>query len=105
MESFVQAMTERMSTLAGLLGAWVQAEPRTLQAQEEQVVRQVQALGTALLSGACPERVGTGTGEPSVAQSMEYPPATGATRVADMGRQHHPRPMTTRARTPYQNDA
>ena len=42
--SFVQSMTERMTTLARTLGAWVLSEPRTLQAQEEQVVRQLHEL-------------------------------------------------------------
>ena len=49
--SFIESMTERMASLARSLGAWVQAEPRTLQAQEEQVVRQLHDLGTALLTG------------------------------------------------------
>lgn len=49
--SFVQTMTERMTTLARTLGAWVQAEARTLQEQEEQVVRQLHELGSALLAG------------------------------------------------------
>jgi hypothetical protein len=49
--SFVQTMTERMATLARTLGSWVQAEPRTLQAQEEQIVRQLHELGLALLAG------------------------------------------------------
>jgi hypothetical protein len=44
-------MTERMTTLARTLGTWVQAEPRTLQAQEEQLVRQLHDLGTTLLAG------------------------------------------------------
>jgi hypothetical protein len=51
LESFVQTMTERMTTLARTLGTWVQAEPRTLQAQEEQLVRQLHDLGTTLLAG------------------------------------------------------
>jgi hypothetical protein len=49
--SFVQTMSERMTMLARSLGSWVQAEPRTLQAQEEQVVRQLHDLGTTLLTG------------------------------------------------------
>ena len=49
--SFVQTMTEHMTSLARTLGPWVQAEPRTLQAQEEQVVRQLHELGSALLTG------------------------------------------------------
>lgn len=49
--SFVQTMTERMSSLARTLGTWVQAEPRTLPAQEEQVVRQLHDLGSTLLAG------------------------------------------------------
>jgi Uncharacterised protein family (UPF0236) len=49
--SFVQSMTERMTSLACTLGTWVQAEPRTLHAQEEQVVRQLHELGSALLAG------------------------------------------------------
>jgi hypothetical protein len=49
--SFVQTMTEHMASLAHSLGDWVQAEPRTLQAQEEQVVRHLHDLGTALLTG------------------------------------------------------
>src|SRR5213592_754027 len=49
--SFVESMTERMATLAYTLGAWVQAEPRTLQAQEEQLLCQLHDLGTTLLSG------------------------------------------------------
>ena len=49
--SFVQTMTERMTTLARTLGAWVQAEARTLQEQEEPVVRQLHELGSALLAG------------------------------------------------------
>jgi hypothetical protein len=44
-------MTERMATLARSLGAWVQAEPRTLQEQEEQVLHQLHDLGTTLLTG------------------------------------------------------
>jgi hypothetical protein len=51
LESFVQTMSERMTTLARTLGSWVQAEPRTLQAQEEQLVRQLHELGTTLLAG------------------------------------------------------
>lgn len=51
LEAFVQTMTEHMTTLAHALGAWAQAEPRTLQAQEEQVVRQLHDLGAALLTG------------------------------------------------------
>lgn len=50
LEAFVETMTERMTTLARTLGAWVQAEPRTLQAQEEQVVGQLHDLGTMLLT-------------------------------------------------------
>jgi hypothetical protein len=49
--SFVQTMTERMTTLARTLGAWVQAEAHTLQEQEEQVVRHLHELGSALLAG------------------------------------------------------
>jgi hypothetical protein len=49
--SFVQTMTERMTSLARSLGEWVLSEPRTLQAQEEQVVRQLHDLGSALLAG------------------------------------------------------
>jgi hypothetical protein len=49
--SFVQTMTERLASLARSLGAWVQAEPRTLQTHEEQVVRHLHDLGTALLTG------------------------------------------------------
>jgi hypothetical protein len=51
LETFVQTMTERMTTLARSLGSWVQAEPRTLQTQEEQLVRQLHDLGSALLAG------------------------------------------------------
>ena len=51
LEAFVQSMTERMTTLARTLGAWVQAEPRTLQAQEEQVVSHLHDLGSTLLTG------------------------------------------------------
>ncbi len=36
---------------ARTLGAWVQAEPRTLQAQQEQLLRQLHALGSTLLAG------------------------------------------------------
>ena len=50
MEAFVQSRTERMTTLARTLGAWVQAEPRSLQAQEEQVVGQLHDFGTTLLT-------------------------------------------------------
>lgn len=49
--SFVQTLTERMTSLARSLGEWVLSEPRPLQAQEEQVVRQLHDLGTALLAG------------------------------------------------------
>src|SRR5262245_3729591 len=51
LEAFVQSMTDHMTSLARSLGAWVQAEPRTLQAQEEQVVGQLHDLGTTLLTG------------------------------------------------------
>lgn len=51
LEAFVQSMTERMTTLARTLGAWVQAEERTLQAQEELLVGQLHELGTTLLAG------------------------------------------------------
>jgi hypothetical protein len=51
LELFVQTMTERMAQLARSLGAWVQAEPRTLQEQEHQLLGQLHELGTALLSG------------------------------------------------------
>ena len=51
LESFVQSMNERITSLALTLGSWVQAEPRTLQEQEEQVVQQLHLLGSALLSG------------------------------------------------------
>jgi hypothetical protein len=51
LEVFVQTMTERMTSLARTLGTWVQAEPRTLQQQEEQLLCQLHDLGTALLSG------------------------------------------------------
>jgi hypothetical protein len=37
--SCVQTLTEHMTSLAHTLGTWVQAEPRTLQALEEQIVR------------------------------------------------------------------
>jgi Uncharacterised protein family (UPF0236) len=51
LETFVQTMTERMASLARTLGTWVQAEPRTLQQQEEQLLCQLHELGTTLLSG------------------------------------------------------
>ncbi len=51
LEAFVQTMTERMASLARTLGTWVQAEPRTLQQQEEQLLCQLHELGTTLLSG------------------------------------------------------
>jgi Uncharacterised protein family (UPF0236) len=51
LEAFVQTMTERMASLARTLGAWVQAEPRTLQQQEEQLLGHLHDLGTTLLSG------------------------------------------------------
>lgn len=51
LEAFVQSMTERMTNLARSLGTWAQAEPRTLQAHEEQLVRQLHELGTTLLAG------------------------------------------------------
>lgn len=51
LEAFVQSMTERMATIARTLGSWVQAEERTLQQQEEQLLRQLHQLGQALLCG------------------------------------------------------
>jgi Uncharacterised protein family (UPF0236) len=51
LEAFVQTMTERMANLARTLGTWVQAEERTLQQQEQQLLRQLHELGTTLLSG------------------------------------------------------
>lgn len=51
LEAFVQSMTERMTSLARTLGTWVQAEERTLQQQEEQLLRQLHDLGTTLLCG------------------------------------------------------
>ena len=50
-ESFVQAMTDRMTVLARTLSTWVEAEARPLQGIEEQVVRVLHDLGTTLLSG------------------------------------------------------
>lgn len=50
-DSFVQLMTERMTTLARHLAAWVQAEPRSLQEQEQLVLGQLHELGNLLLGG------------------------------------------------------
>src|SRR5262245_7420320 len=61
LEAFVQTMTERMASLARTLGTWVQAEPRTLQQQEEQLLCQLHELGTTLLSGL-------------LARTMSFPP-------------------------------
>jgi len=44
-------MTDRMTTLARTLAAWVQTEPRTLQQQEAQLLNQLHELGSLLLSG------------------------------------------------------
>lgn len=52
--AFVQAMTERMTTLARSLSAWVQAEPRPLQQLEEQVVSVLHDLGGAVLNALVP---------------------------------------------------
>jgi len=50
LETFVQTMTERMASLARSLGSWVQAEARSLQEQEEQLVHLLHQLGNALLT-------------------------------------------------------
>ena len=51
LETFVQTLTERMTSLARTLATWVLSEPRTLQQQEEQILRQLHDLGTLLLTG------------------------------------------------------
>lgn len=47
-------MTERISTLTRTLAAYVQAEPRSLQAMEEQIVRGLHDLGHAVLTALVP---------------------------------------------------
>lgn len=53
-EQFVQQMSAQMASLAHTLSEWVQAEPRPLQAIEEQVVRVLHDLGTGLLAALLP---------------------------------------------------
>lgn len=53
-EAFVQTLTQRMTTLARTLSAWVQTEPRSLQQMEEQVVSVLHDLGTDLLTALVP---------------------------------------------------
>jgi hypothetical protein len=53
-EAFVQAMTERMATVARSLSAWVQAEQHTLETLEQQVVRVLHDLGSTLLTALVP---------------------------------------------------
>jgi hypothetical protein len=52
-DQFVTAMLQRMATLARTLSDWVESEPRSLTDIEQQVVRTVKDLGTALLAGLC----------------------------------------------------
>jgi Uncharacterised protein family (UPF0236) len=51
LETFVQTLTDRFSRLTRSLGAWVQAEPRSLQQLEEHLLGQLHELGNALLTG------------------------------------------------------
>lgn len=51
LETFVQAITDRFIHLTRNLGAWVEAEPRSLQQLEEHLLAQLHQLGNALLTG------------------------------------------------------
>lgn len=51
---FVQTMTERITSVTRTLAADVQAEPRSLQAMEAQIVRVLHDLGNALLTALVP---------------------------------------------------
>lgn len=53
-EVFVQQMTDRMASLARSLSDWVQAEARSLQEIEAQVVRVMHDLGNSLLAALLP---------------------------------------------------
>ena len=53
-EAFVQHMTDQMATLARTLRDWVQAETRSLQQIEEQLVRVLHDVGSVLLASVLP---------------------------------------------------
>jgi hypothetical protein len=53
-ETFVQTLTERITTVTRTLAAYVHAEPRSLQDMEEQIVRVLHDLGNALLTALVP---------------------------------------------------
>jgi len=58
-EAFIADMTERMTTLARHLTAWVTSAPHSLQELEQMTLQRIKELGMVLLAGLCDLRAST----------------------------------------------